>query len=152
MEETKKNVLFGIANKVLEMTGAETAGVVLSEENNTFINYAACVGKLGEALTGRKGPAAGSGLCGTTLEAGEPVLVCQTVGDNRVRQDHVKAFGITTALAVPVFYEGESIAVLMAMNRPDGSPFSEADEKRLNEYAPTVAKTIADYVKETASV
>ena len=66
---------------------------------------------------------------------GQPVLVCQTLGDNRVRQDTVEAFGTKTALAVPVYQEGKLFAVLMVLNRLDGQLLNSEDEQRLSDYA-----------------
>lgn len=144
---TQISLLKTLAAEIKELTGAETAVIALTEENGTMISYAASVGKHAEWLQGRRGPAAGSGLCDTTLEAGGSVLVCQTNGDKRVRQDHVKALGIETALATPVFYDGQAIAVLMAMNREDGNAFSEQQEKALNNYASTKAALIWEAAK-----
>ena len=73
------------------------------------------------------------------------MLVCRTEGDSRVRQDHVKALGIETALAVPLYYEGRLLGALMAMNRNDGSLFDEKAERVLTDYAQEIAPLVHQY-------
>lgn len=50
-----------------------------------------------------------------------PILVTKTAGDTRVRQDYVESWGIYTALAAPLQYQGRLLGAIMALNRIDGS-------------------------------
>ena len=51
---------------------------------------------------GKRGDIATSGLCTVVYQGSCPVVVGQTLGDNRIRQDIAVALGIKTALAVPI--------------------------------------------------
>ncbi len=132
-----------VAQGVRSAVGASTAAVVLGEEDNSIVFFAASVGQHAHLLQGRRGPAAGSGLCGSALEAGVPILAAQTIGDGRVHQEHATQFGIDTALAVPILEGGSPVAFLMALNRVDGGTFDEASQAALESYAARVTSEVA---------
>lgn len=132
-------ILNEIARHIQEIIDAETAVVALAESEGEVVYYAAAVGKYAELLLDKKAPAATSGLCGAAFASSQPVLVCRTEGDNRVRQDYVKALGIQTALAVPLYYQNQLLGALMALNRNDQSLFDEETERILEAYAPHAA-------------
>jgi GAF domain-containing protein len=117
-----------IAQDVQQLTQGETVAIALTESDGTIMYYAT-------AIIGKRGETAKTGLCGTVASEGQPVLVCQTLEDNRVRQDMAEAFGTKTALAVPVYQEGKLFAVLMVLNRLDGQLLNSEDEQRLSDYA-----------------
>ena len=117
-----------IAQDVQQLTQGETVAIALAESDGTIMYYAT-------AIIGKRGETAKTGLCGTVASEGQSVLVCQTLGDNRVRQDMAEAFGTKTALAVPVYQEGKLFAVLMVLNRLDGQLLNSEDEQRLSDYA-----------------
>ncbi len=138
-------ILDDIADRVQEILNAETAVVALAESEGEIVHYAAAVGKHAEWMLDKRGASATSGLCGTAFQSYQPVLVCSTQGDNRVRQDHAKALGIQTALAVPLYYEGRLLGALMALNRNDGSLFDEEAERVLADYANKAAPLVHQY-------
>ena len=138
-------MLNSIAGHVKEIVNAETAVLALAESEGEIVHYAAAVGKHAEWILDRRAAAATSGLCGTAFQSYQPVLVCRTEGDSRVRQDHVKALGIETALAVPLYYEGRLLGALIAMNRTDGSLFDEKAERALADYAKEGALLVHQY-------
>lgn len=140
-----RQILDDIAENVQEIINAETAVVALAESEAEVVHYAAAVGKHADWILNRRGASATSGLCGTAFGGYQPVLVCRTEGDSRVRQDHVKALAIETALAVPLYYEGKLLGALMAMNRNDGSLFDEQAERVLADYAKEVAPRVHQY-------
>ena len=126
-----------IAQKVRSLLNAETAVVAEAVEEESLY-YAAAVGKHAPVIKGKRGQIATSGLCGTAIEGNCPILVTQTAGDPRVRQDYVQSLGIYTALAVPLQYQGKLLGAIMALNRNDGSLFDEKAEKLLADYASEV--------------
>jgi signal transduction protein with GAF and PtsI domain len=128
-----------IADGVLTAVDAERCAVVLSEDDGDTVNFIAASGPGTEEMVGNKGPAEGSGLCGSVLGGSCPVLAVETLGDERIHQGHTVEMGIDTALGVPVYHDGEAFAVLMALNKADRSKFSEADEAKLVDYAATIA-------------
>ena len=134
-----RQILDDIAKFVQEIVNAETAVVALAESEGEFVYYAAAVGKYADAIVDKRNTSANSGLCGVAFQGKVPVLVCQTEGDSRVRQDHAKAMGIKTALAVPVIYDDKLLGALMALNRRDGREFDQEAEKVLADYATEVS-------------
>lgn len=140
-----RQILDDIAKFAQQIVNAETAVVALAESEGEVVYYAAAAGKHAEAIVDKKNTSANSGLCGVAFQGKVPVLVCQTEGDSRVRQDHAKAMGIKTALAVPVIYEDKLLGALMALNRTDGSEFDEEAEKVLAGYAAEVAPVVLQF-------
>ncbi len=145
-DETADNSLLAIAGKAQEVTGAETSVVALAENEAEMVHYAEAVGKHAEWVRGRRGASATSGLCGTAFKGYSPVLVCNTAGDDRVRQDHAQMLGITSALATPLYYENRLLGALLLFNKADGSEFNTSDEAALNEYTPDAAAQLAEYL------
>lgn len=139
-------VLFDIAEEARQLIGAESSVVALAENDGEQVYYAAATGKHAERLTNRRAPSATSGLCGVAFQGREPVLVCQTLGDPRVRQDHVQALAIKTALAVPFHQAGRLLGAIMVLNREDGQEFTPQDEQTLKDYADKAASRVADYL------
>jgi transcriptional regulator with GAF, ATPase, and Fis domain len=140
-----RQLLDSIAAHVKEIVNAQTSVVALAESEGEIVHYAAAVGKHAEQILDRRGASATSGLCGTAFQGYQPVLVCRTEGDNRVRQDQVKALGIETALAVPLYYEDRLLGALMALNRNDNSLFDEVAERVLANYAHEAAMLVYQY-------
>ena len=150
--EVEENTLLAIVNEVQGLTGAETAVVALAEKDGEFIHYADAVGKHAAWIRGRRGASAGSGICGVTFQGYSPVLVCDTKGDDRVRQDHAELLGITSALGAPLYYQDRLLGALLLFNKADGSPFDTQDEAKLDEYAKQAAPLLAEYLAEHADM
>ncbi len=124
-----------IAQDIQHLTQGETIAIALAESDGQIMHYAVAIGKHAHFIEGKRGETAKTGLCGVAASEGQSVLVCETLGDNRVRQDMAEALGIKTALAVPVYRDGQLFCVLMVLNRLDGQSFTAEDEKRLVDYA-----------------
>ncbi len=124
-----------IAEQVQELLQAETVVVMLAESSGEQVYFAAAVGKYPADVVGKRGDAATSGLPGIAFKGSCPVLVENTKGDPRVRQDTAQAWGIQTALAMPLFSQGQLWGALMALNRLDGERFNQEDQEKLVNYA-----------------
>lgn len=135
----RQNQLQKIAQKVQELLQAETVVVAEAESNGEVLYYAAAVGKHADAIVGKRGTTATSGLCGTAINGGCSVLVAKTAGDSRVRQDYVQSLGIYTAIAVPLQYQDKLLGAIMVLNRIDGSLFDQEAEKLLADYAAEIS-------------
>lgn len=142
-----RQILNEIAEQIQKIIDAETAVVALAESEGEVVYYAAAVGKYAELLLDKKAASATSGLCGAAFSGSQPVLVCRTEGDSRVRQDYVKSLGIQTALAVPIYYQNQLLGALMALNRNDQSLFDQEAERVLEAYAPHAALLVYQYQK-----
>jgi GAF domain-containing protein len=123
-----------IAEQVQELLQAETAVVDLAESSSEQVYHAAAVGKYATNIVGKRGDAATSGLPGIVFKGSCPVLIENTKGDLRVRQDYVQAWGIETALAMPLFTQGQLWGALMVLNRLDGKRFNQEDQQKLVNY------------------
>lgn len=150
LNETTDNELVAMAREAQAMTGAETAVVALAEDNGAMVHYADGVGKHADWVRGRRGASLGSGICGVAFQGYSPVLVCDTKGDNRVRQDHAELLGIKSALAAPVYHQNRLLGALLLFNKADGSPFDLSDEATLDNYARQVAPRLAEYLTHKA--
>jgi GAF domain-containing protein len=142
-----RQILNEIAEQIQKIIDAETAVVALAESEGEVVYYAAAVGKYAELLLDKKAASATSGLCGTAFAGSQPVLVCRAEGDSRVRQDYVKALGIQTALAVPLYYQNQLLGALMALNRNDQGLFDQEAERVLEAYAQQAALLVYQYQK-----
>ncbi|MBD2484972.1 GAF domain-containing protein [Planktothrix sp. FACHB-1365] len=91
-----------IAEQVQELLQAETVVVMLAESSGEQVYHAAAVGKYAADIVGKRGDAATSGLPGIVFKGSCPVLVENTKGDLRVRQDTAQAWGIKSALATHI--------------------------------------------------
>jgi GAF domain-containing protein len=137
-------ILTEIASHAQALVQAETAVVALAEDGGETVHYAAAVGKHASSILDRRGDAAKSGLCGVAFQGRQPVLVCQTKGDLRVRQDMAEALGIETALAVPILHKDKLQGALMVLNRIDGADYDQAAEQLLADYADKIAANFCD--------
>ncbi|MBE9146292.1 GAF domain-containing protein [Planktothrix mougeotii] len=131
-----------IAEQVQELLQAETVVVMLAESSGEQVYHAAAVGKYATNIVGKRGDAATSGLPGIVFKGSCPVLVENTKGDPRVRQDTAQTWGIKSALAIPLFFQGQLWGALMALNRLDAESFTEQDQQKLVKYG----ATISDYL------
>ena len=145
-----RQLLLEIATHAQELTHAETAVLALAEDNEQTVYYAAAVGKHAKVIVDRRGQAANSGLCGVAFQGSDPVLVGDTAGDRRVRQDYVEALGITTALAVPLRHENELLGAILVLNRLDGQAFDAQTEQTLATYAPKATAQLQDAIAQGA--
>ena len=135
-----------IAEQVQQLVNAETAVIALSENGGSAIFYAAAVGKHAAFIQGTRSPVATSGLCGAVLQSGQSALVCQPQTDVRIRQDLAEQLDITTALAVPVKYNGAVVGALMVLNRRDGEAFTPAAKQALADYAGAISGAICPQI------
>ena len=83
---------------------------------------------------GKRGDIATSGLCTVVYRDSCPVVVGQTRGDNRIRQDIAVALGIKTALAVPIRVNNQLFGAVMLLNRLDGQELTDRDSLLVEEY------------------
>jgi GAF domain-containing protein len=59
-----------------------------------------------------------------------------------VRQDYVEALGIETALAAPIYHNGQLLGALMVLNRQDGRLFDTEAEQQLATFASAIAPQV----------
>jgi GAF domain-containing protein len=121
-----------LAEAILDLIPAET--VIIAQFDGDSIDYRAGAGKNAAAIVGKRGDIATSGLCAVVYQGSCPVVVGQTLGDNRIRQDIAVALGIKTALAVPIRLNHQLFGAVMLLNRLDGGELSDRDSLLVEEY------------------
>ncbi len=80
----------------------------------------------------------GSGIAGAAARSGDTIRIDDAYADPRFNPDIDKRTGFRTRsiLCLPIRnQEGEVFAVTQLLNRKDGSPFDESDEKRFTDFA-----------------
>ena len=103
-----EDVLATVAEKALELTGAEGAVVELPEGDELV--YRATAGTA-EPFAGLRLPVAGS-LSGLCLAQIEPLVVVDAQRDPRVNADTCRRLGARSLVAVPLVHAGEAAGVL----------------------------------------
>ena len=83
---------------------------------------------------GKRVDIATSGLCTVVYLGSCPVVVGQTLGDNRIRQDIAVALGIKTALAVLIRVNNQLFGAVILLNRLDGQELTDRDSLLVEEY------------------
>jgi GAF domain-containing protein len=121
-----------LAEEILGLISAETVIIALFDGDS--IDYRAGKGKKAPAIVGKRGDIATSGLCTVVYQGSCPVVVGQTEGDNRIRQDIAVALGIKTALAVPIRVNNQLLGAVMVLNRLDGDELTDRDSLLVEEY------------------
>lgn len=145
-----RQLLLEIATHAQELTHAETAVLALAEDNEQTVYYAAAVGKHADVIVDRRVNSDHFGLCGVAFQGNDSVLVCNTVGDVRMRQDYVEALGINSAIAVPLRYDNKLLGAIMTLNRVDGQPFNAQTEQVLATYAQKAATQLQSAIAQGA--
>jgi putative methionine-R-sulfoxide reductase with GAF domain len=93
---------------------------------------------------------AGTGIAGAAAAAGKPVRVDDAYADPRFNPEVDRRTGFVTRsiLCLPLHdRQGRVFAVTQLLNRRDGKPFDEADERRFGEFAASLGVLL-----ESASV
>jgi GAF domain-containing protein len=121
-----------LAEEILGLIPTET--VIIAEFDGDSIDYRAGAGKHTGAIVGKRGDIATSGLCTVVYQGSCPVVVGQTLGDNRIRQDIAVALGIKTALAVPIRVNNRLFGAVMVLNRLDAGELTDRDSLLVEEY------------------
>lgn len=80
-----------------------------------------------------------SGLCGEVVRTGRPVRVDDLATDPRARRDLVTAFGVRSAMVVPLLAEGRVAGGVSAFRN---EPFDDIDERLLDLYARQVGAAL----------
>lgn len=119
-----------ILDKAIELLNAEAGTFMLRIPDTGELEFRVVRGP--EELLGTRLPA-GTGLAGTAAQTGQPVLV------NRVHDDkrwHAQVstdtnFDTNSILTVPMLRQNQVLGVLQVLNKQNGVPFDEEDQRLL---------------------
>jgi signal transduction histidine kinase/DNA-binding response OmpR family regulator len=125
---------------------AEAGAVVLLDESRKVLEVTGVIGAAnntsgGEPITW----SAMRGVTGRVVHTGQPAILNNVKEDNDYEAILLEPLGvdIQNLLCVPLFYQTETIGVLLALNRQGGS-FQEADLTLLSTAAATLATAVGN--------
>lgn len=132
-----------LLSTAIELTGSEIASVLALDETGTQLHFLALPLSHGEALKTIRVPVDAS-LAGWVCCNRESLNVTDVPADPRHFKGADQACGFVTRslLAVPIIYRGETLAVLEAVNKTDGTHYTESDTKVLELLASQAAIAI----------
>jgi putative ABC transport system ATP-binding protein len=126
--------LFVFTRKLGQLLDAERASLfVVEPETNTLRLRVAQ--DLPDGVTVRM--PIGAGIAGAAAKTGKPIRVDDAYKDSRFNQDidRQSGFRTRTILALPIKNRrGNVFAVAQLLNRRDGRPFEDADERRFSQF------------------
>jgi signal transduction histidine kinase len=131
-----------ITDHTTRLLGVAATSVVLYDENNNDLWFAAASGEGSDFVLGMR-LAIGQGIAGWVFQQGEPVLVPDTMQDTRWFGGFDRDSGFTTRsiLCVPLQAKGQTIGAIEAINKESG-PFDEEDLRLLTLMAAPAATAI----------
>ena len=138
-------VLNLIARQAVELLEVETAAIPLINEDGIHMTYTAVYGRLAETLSGRVKLLSDDGFCTWVLRHKQEFYSDDLATDKRriENEETRKRLGVRTVISTPMFFKGEIIGAITAVNRLDGSLFTRADlEERLRPLANQAAIAI----------
>jgi len=131
-----------LAEAAARLVGAETLLIPVVSPDNREVLYPYGVGRLSGTFKGLNVAIENAGLCGWVMENRKPLVSNEVPEDPRVNRDTVKALGVTCAALAPLIARGRIIGGLTALNKLDGSTFTEDDIHALTHLANYAAAII----------
>ncbi|MDY7080372.1 MAG: GAF domain-containing protein [Chloroflexota bacterium] len=134
------NLIMDTAVGLLE---AEAGSLVLVDLDTNELIFEVTAGPGSADLVGTRLPP-GTGIVGTVVQNREPTIIKDAQSDQRWYQgvDDSTGFVTHSIIAVPMISRGRAIGVIQLLNRRDGVPFDEDDERLLTAFATNAAISI----------
>ena len=136
-----ERVLQLIMEKAVELLQAEAGSLVLVDQETGELVFAVTAGPSSADLVGTRLPP-GTGVVGTVVNTIKPVIIRDAQSDRRWYQDLDDSFVTRSIIAVPMVSRGQAIGVIELLNRRDGAPFDDDDERLLTAFATNAAVSI----------
>ena len=134
-------VLNLITSKAVELLQAEAGSLVLVDQDTGELVFEVTAGPGSPDLVGTRLPA-GTGILGAVIEEGQPLTIRNAQSDLRWYQELDDNFVTHSMIAVPMISRGHAIGVIQILNRRDGVPFDEHDERMLTAFASNAAVSL----------
>lgn len=131
-----KQGLFAFTRKLGRMLNADRASLFIVEDNSLVLRVAENIDEMGEVRI-----PLGSGIAGAAAQSGETIRIDDAYADPRFNRDVDKQTGFQTRsiLSLPIKNQAGSVfAVAQLLNRRDGQPFDENDEKQFAEFIQSI--------------
>ncbi len=121
---------------------AAATSVALYDEEKGDLYFATAYGQNAQFVLGKRLPL-GQGIAGWVAQHGKPLLIPDTSTDSRFFKDFDKAGGFSTRsiLCVPLQTKGQTIGIIEAMNKENGT-FNQDDLRLLSSLAASAAIAI----------
>ena len=124
--------LFAFTRKLGQMLNADRSSLFLVEEDSLVLRVAEKLDEMGKIRI-----PLGTGIAGAAAKTGKSIRIDDAYADSRFNQDVDRQTGYRTRsiLSLPVTDQsGHVFAVAQLLNRRDGKPFDENDEKRFADF------------------
>lgn len=118
-------MLSQVLDKVLEVTGAESAQILLREEGARGLALGCFRGLHPDAFHGTTRFAPGEDLCGRIVEQGKTIVVEDLRADSRFDREAVLAKGFRSYVGVPLASQGEVVGILEVLAIEQARPRDE---------------------------
>jgi len=135
---TALNLIMDIAVELLQ---SQAGSLVLVDQDTDELVFEVTVGPGSADLVGARLPP-GTGIVGAVVQKSESVIVGNAQADQRWYRDLDAGFVTRSIIAVPMVSRGRAIGVIELLNRRDGVPFGEDDERLLTAFAANAAVSI----------
>ena len=136
-------VLNLIIAKAVELLQAEAGSLVMVDPETGELVFEVTAGPGSADLVGTRLPP-GTGVVGAVAQNGKSVIIKDASSDRRWYHglDARTAFTTHSIIAVPLISRGHTIGAIELLNRRDGVPFDEDDERLLTAFATNAAVSI----------
>jgi two-component system cell cycle sensor histidine kinase/response regulator CckA len=136
-------VLALIMRHVNQVTNSAASTLMLIDDTTRELVFSLPTGPKADKLTDIRMPS-GKGIAGWVAEDEQPISVPNAKKDPRFYPeiDRISGFETKSVLCVPLKAKTKLIGVLEAINKADGSPFTEEDELLLSVFAYQAAMAI----------
>jgi signal transduction histidine kinase len=134
-------VLNLIMGKAVELLQAEAGSLVLVDQDTAELIFEVTSGPGSADLVGTRLPA-GTGVVGTVIQECRAMIIKNAQSDERWYRDLDDSFFTRSIIAVPMVSRDRAIGVIELLNRHDGVPFDEDDERLLTAFASDAAMAI----------
>jgi len=136
-------VLRLIMDKAVELLQAEAGSLVLADQDTGALDFEVTAGPGSPDLVGDRLPP-GTGVLGAVVEEGQSIIIRDAQTDPRwyAGVDERTGFVTHSMIAVPMVSRGRVVGVIQLLNRLDGVPFDEDDERLLTAFAANAAVSI----------
>jgi signal transduction histidine kinase/putative methionine-R-sulfoxide reductase with GAF domain len=126
-----------------EVVHAETGSLLLMDQVTGELYFDVALGEKGGSLQQVR-LKKGEGIAGWVAENRKPAVVNDVAKDSRWTQkaDKTSKFTTNAILAVPLLVKDKLVGVMEAINRADGSPFTDIDVQMLETFASQAAIAI----------
>jgi len=131
-----KQGLFAFTRKLGQMLNADRASLFIVEQDSLVLRVTEDLDEMDEVRI-----PLGSGIAGAAAQSGETIRIDDAYADTRFNQSVDKQTGYRTRsiLSLPVKNQaGKVFAVAQLLNRRDGRPFDEGDEKKFAEFLQSI--------------